>query len=223
MDYLRYFLFSILYLYVSNWFQIKIFIKHLSNPKKLIEVIHDKDISSLVKKKTGLNLKRILVFKSEKMFGMMPGVPIKPELILSSRILEGLNKDELEWVILHESAHCLFWHVPKSILIQIIVWIVGLLILKSTQSLFLAILLSMSLSLLTIRFMQLIEWEADRFAINNVDDPKGVITAQEKFRKVNGKLSFYQKGIFRKLLFWNILPSERINLAQQRIQKHNEE
>lgn len=219
MGYLKYFLFSILYFYISNWFQIKTFIKHLFHPKRSIEVIHDEYISSLIKRETGLSLKRILVFKSEKMFGMMPGIPIKPELILSSRILEDLNKDELEWVILHESAHCLFWHVPKTILIQLSVWVIGLLILKFLSNIVLIILLSTGLSLLVIRFMRVLEWQADKFAINKVSNPEGVISAQEKFKKVNSKLSFYQKGIFRQLLFWNILPVERVKLAEQRIQR----
>ncbi len=217
MGYLKYFLFSFLYFYISNWFQIKTFVKHLSHPMKSIEVIRDAYISSLIKRKTGLSLKKIIVFKSEKMFGMMPGIPIKPELILSSRIMKDLNKDELEWVILHESAHCLFWHVLKTSLIQIMIWVTGILILKFVSNVFLVVLISIVLSLLVIRLMRFLEWEADRFAINNVDNPKGVITAQEKFKEINGKLSFYQKGIFRQLLFWNILPVERVKLAEQRI------
>ncbi len=216
MQYIKYFFFSGLYFYICNWFQIGAFVKHLSQPKKLIKIIRDNQISSLVKNKTGLSLKRIIVFNSEKMFGMMPGIPLWPELILSSRMIKELNKDELEWVILHEVAHCVFWHVPKTFLIQVFVWAIGLWLTSLSQSLILVLLFSLTLSLLSIQVFRLLEWEADKFAINNVDNPQGVITAQEKFKKLNGKLSFYQKGIFRQLFYWNILPAQRIELAQKR-------
>ena len=63
-----------------------------------------------------------------------------------------------------------------------------------------------------------IEYMADKYSIERVDSPKGVITAQDKFRNAYNKNPFHsEKSIFRFLLHWNIYSSKRIDMAKQRM------
>mgnify|MGYP001569994343 CR=1 FL=1 len=63
-----------------------------------------------------------------------------------------------------------------------------------------------------------IEYVADRYSIYLVDNPKGVITAQDKFRNAYNMNPFHsEKSILRFLLHWNIYPSKRIDMARQRM------
>jgi hypothetical protein len=63
-----------------------------------------------------------------------------------------------------------------------------------------------------------IEYTADRFSIDRVDNPEGVISAQEKFRTANTKIPFHsENSIFRFFLYWNIYPSKRILMARKRL------
>ena len=110
---LMYIIFSLIFLFISNWFQITSF---LSVPfKRGIKTISLKDkwIHETVLKKTGLRLLDITIFHDKKMYGMMAGIPFWPKMILSEGLYKALNKDELEWVILHEAGHCVLV-VPDS-------------------------------------------------------------------------------------------------------------
>lgn len=222
---MEYLIFTFIYLLICNWFQIKAFVFAFLKPKERISIIKDKWISAVIKRKTGLSLKRIILFNSDKLFGMMPGIPWKPELILSRGLYKGLDKDELEWVILHEVGHCVLWHVVKGAFIQLFFLISGFFILNKLQlsvtALFVILLASLFISIICIQVIrQLIEYEADNFSITKVDNPKGVITAQEKFKKENKTNWFYsEQNIFRKLFYWNIYPSQRIKMAQLRLNK----
>lgn len=213
-------LFALIYLYITNWFQINTFVVSLLKPKARITVIKDEKISSVIRKKTGLTLKRIFIFESKKLFGMMPSIPLRPELILSRGLYEALNEDEMEWVLLHEAGHCVLWHSVKAAIIEIFFLSLGLFTILSIQlnSIY-AILLSIALSLLCIQVLRrFIEREADKFSIERVSNPKAVITAQEKFRNAKHKNTFNsENSIGRKLLHWNILPSERITMAKERL------
>jgi len=52
--------------------------------------------------------------------------------------------------------------------------------------------------------------------VNRVDNPRGVITAQDKFRKNYYKNPFNdEKSILRFLLYWNITYSQRIKMAKE--------
>lgn len=214
------FVYSGIFISITNWCQIYFFAKALKNPKKKISVISDRWITSTIRKKTGIVLKRIIIFENSQLFGMMPGIPLHPEMILSRGLYKKLNRDELEWVILHEGAHCKLWHVVQSGLLQAIIGIAGFGIISTYQlSLWAAGLLGIVFSLIAIQCMKHLEWEADKFSISHVNHPRGVITAQKKFvsHKKNAAWFYDEKSIFRTILFWNILPSQRIKMAQKRL------
>lgn len=218
---MNYFIFSVIYLYLCNWFRIKTFWGVLSKPRSGSSIVKDSYIFSVVRKKTGIKLKRIFIFETGEVFGMMPGLPIKPELILSRGLYEKLNRDELEWVILHEAAHCKFWHPLKLAITQISILVFGAWCVWFFKvNIVFSGILAFLLSLFCIRIARHFEYRAEKFAINNVDNPTGVITAQDVFGKSKGSESKWlwdEKSFVRKYLFSNILPSERIAMAKKRI------
>jgi Zn-dependent protease with chaperone function len=212
-------LFTVFFLYLCNQYQIRMFFDAYKNPKS-IQIIEDREITNYIKKKTLLVIDRITIFNSEKLFGMMPGTPFNPSLILSKGLYEKLNKGELKWVLLHEAAHCIKWHVVQAGIIQIVGLCIGISLLLSTPPSDFQLIFSLSLSfiigLICIRIIRhSTELEADKYAIAKIDDPKDVISAQEKFRKYNGEKAY--RSLRWRLWGWNISLEERIELAKQRI------
>lgn len=220
-------LFLVIFLTICNWFQIRHFLKLIVGPKIKTETLKDDWINSVVKKKTGLNLKEITLFKDQKMYGMMTGLGpwIMPRMILSEGLYKNLNKDELEWVILHEAGHCVLLHNLQSMIIELVFLSTGLyLILTNNINPFLIPFLSLVLSIISIQVIRrMTEYTADMYSISRVDNPQGVITAQDKFRKnYKGSIFSNEKSIVRFLFHWNIYPSQRIEMARKVIKLKNE-
>ena len=205
------FLFILVYLLLCNWFQLYSFLSIFIGPKYRTSSVDDKWIKAVVKKKTGLSLLDITLFNDQKVYGFMAGLPFWPKMILSKGLYTSFNKDELEWVILHEAGHCVLWHNLQAFIIQVGILFFGIYtVIRFNFSLFSTLGYAVFLCLVCIQILRWgIEYSADRYSINRVDNPKGVITAQDKFRNVS--------DIFRFFLYWNIYPSKRIEMAKQRI------
>lgn len=212
--------FAFFFLFLCNWFQLISFLSIVIGPKYRTSTVDDKWIKSVVKKKTGLSLLDITIFHDKKLYGMMAGLPFWPKMILSEGLYKSLNKDELEWVILHEAGHCVLWHNLEAFFIQIGVLSFGIYTATRFQlpSIF-YIPYSIFLSFVCIQIIRWgIEYIADRYSISRVDNPKGVITAQDKFRKAYKNSLFHaENSIGRFLLHWNITSSQRIVMAKKRL------
>lgn len=207
-------LFILIFFYLSNWFQIVTFLSLLIGPKMKTHTVDDTWIKSVTKKKSGLTLLDITIFEDKKPYGMMAGLPFWPKMILSEVLYESFNRDELEWVILHEAGHCVFWHNLQAFLLEMLMVSLGVYAIHLfSLSLMLSLLLAIFLSIVSIQIIRwTIEYSADQYSINRVDNPKGVITAQDKFRNAYG-----EKGVMRYLFHWNIPLQKRIEMANQRI------
>lgn len=214
--------FTLIYLFVVNWSQVITFSTLFIGSKIKTSSINDKWIKNIIKKKTGLTLLDITLFHDKKMYGMMAGLPFWPKMILSTELYKSFNKDELEWVILHEAGHCVLWHNLQFFLIEMTILFFGIYLIKiSNINLFFIPIHAILLSIVCIQIIRwTTEFAVDRYSINLVDNPKGVITAQDKFRK-NYSKNFMndEKIIFRFLFHWNITPSLRIKMAKKRIVK----
>jgi hypothetical protein len=224
---MSYIIFVVIFLFICNYFQILHFAKLIVGPKIKTEILKDDWINSVVKKKTGLNLKDITLFKDEKMYGMMTGLGpwIMPRMIISEGLYKNLNKDELEWVILHEAGHCVLLHNLQSMVIELVFLGIGLYLISTENiNLFLVPFLSLIFSIISIQIIRLMtEYTADMYSISRVDNPNGVVTAQDKFRKnYKGSIFSNEKSIVRLLFHWNIYPSQRIKMARKVIKLRNE-
>lgn len=209
--------FAVIFLVISNWFQLLSFSRLVIGPKIKTRSLDDKWIKSVVKKKTGLNLLDITLFEDKRMYGMMAGFPFWPKMILSEELYKKFNKDELEWVILHEAGHCVLWHNLEAFLIEMFILVLGIYLISTTKmNSFLIPFFALFASFICIQVIRwAIEYMADKYSIDRVDNPKGVISAQDKFRKNYYKNPFNdEKSIFRFLLHWNIYPSKRIEMAE---------
>ena len=187
-----YITFSLIFLFISNWFQIISFLSVPFRDGRRRSKLKDKWIYETVLKKTGLRLLDITIFHDKKMYGMMAGLPFWPKMILTDSLLKNFDKDEMEWVILHESGHCVLWHNLKTFLIEISFLILGIFIIYFYKLNLLGVTLSaIIVSLLCIQVIRwLIEYQADKFSIERVDNPEGVISAQEKIRNAKHKNIF---------------------------------
>ncbi len=215
-------IFIILFLAIANWSQIISFSSLFIGPKTKTSILKNELIKNIVKKKTGLTLLDITLFHDKKMYGMMAGLPFWPKMILSTGLYESLNKDELEWVILHEAGHCILWHNLQSFFIEMVTLALGIYLIQLNKiNLFFIPIHAILLSIVSIHLIRwATEYVADKYSINLVDNPKGVITAQDKFRKNYSKnIMNDEKSIFRFLFHWNIYPSQRIEMAKRRLTK----
>lgn len=211
-------LFSITFLIICNWFQFYRFLQLIVGEKVKTRSMDDKWIKSIVQKKTGLSLLDITIFEDRKMYGTMIGLPFWPKMILSEGLYKNLNKDELEWVILHEAGHCVLWHNLEAFLIEMSILFFGIYTISVTKiNIFLVPIFSLILGLVCIQIIRwVIEYAADKYSIERVDNPKGVITAQDKFKNNKYKNPLNdEKSILRFLLVWNISPSKRIEMANK--------
>lgn len=219
-------IFVIIFLVIVNWFQIITFSSLFFGPKIKTSTIKDKWIKNIIKKKSGLTLLDITLFYDKKMYGMMAGLSFWPKMILSTGLYKSFNKDELEWVVLHEAGHCVLWHNLQSFLIEMVTLAFGIYLINiSNINLFVIPIHALLLGIVCIHLIRwTTEYVADKYSINLVDNPIGVISAQEKFRK-NYSKNFMndEKSIFRFLFHWNIYPAQRIEMAKQRIVNLNKE
>jgi Zn-dependent protease with chaperone function len=211
---MNYVIFILLFLFLSNYTQILRFATEFKKNQKFGKKIKDHHLMDLVKKKTGLHLDYIAIFDSDKPFGLMPGLPKKPHMVLSKNMHETFNKNELEWVVLHEAGHCLLYHTVKIAIVEVLFVLLGIMVITYTRMFddFLGgIFLAISLSLLFVQIVRAFEWEADHFAATRMGDLEGMVTGTDKLIKA------YQKDflieIRRQFLGWNILPEDRIFIA----------
>jgi Zn-dependent protease with chaperone function len=202
-------IFIIFFLVIVNWFQIISFFSLFVGPKIKTSTIKDEWIKNVVKKKTGLNLFDLTLFHDKKIYGMMAGLSFWPKMILSTGLYESLNKDELEWVILHEAGHCILWHNLQSFFIEMIMLVIGIYLININKiNLFFIPIHAILLSIVSIHLIRwTTEYVADKYSINLVDNPRGVITAQNKFKK----------SFLRFLFHWNISSTLRIKMAKRRL------
>ncbi len=208
-------LFICLYLLLCNWFQLKSFALAFSK-KQGVSTISDAWISKTLLSKTGIKLDKITIFESQKLFGMMPSsLPFSPKIILSRSMYESFSKSELEWVILHEAGHYILSHGIKLGAAQLLSIIIGVSILSMYPSNVVSLILALVLTILYIRVTKFTEFEADSYSISRVDDPRGVISAQEKLIRTN---RINQDSFFARYLKGQTLPRERMTLAEIRIQ-----
>lgn len=113
------------FILICDYAQIRYFLLQLLSPSVKKYELSDKDILALIKDKAGLSLEKITIIESDKMFGGMSGTPNMPKMYLSSELKRQLTIGELEYVLLHESAHHKYYHPIITLLAQFILMIIG--------------------------------------------------------------------------------------------------
>lgn len=208
-------LFIIIFLSIANWGTIYYFLYNFLKPGQKLIDIKDKELINTAKKKTGLNI-IIKIMEIDKMIGFMISSPPFPAvMVFSKKLFDNFNKDEKEWVILHESAHYFMWHSLKFAVTQFTLLFIGLLIIQVfNQSLnyFFPSVVGLILGLIYIRCAVFFEYEADNYAATHMDNPKGMITSNIKMRAVNKGI--LNNPFFKKLFIIAVPYEERIKMAE---------
>lgn len=214
----NYFLFTIIFLGIANWGTVVYFLFHLIKPKQKLIDIKDKELINTAKKKTGLNI-IIKIMDIDKMIGFMISSPPFPAvMVFSKKLFDAFNQDEKEWVILHESAHYFMWHSLKFAISQFILLIVGIFIINNfigNDSVLSISLIGLSIGILYIQIAKIFEYQADTFAVENMDNPQGLITGNIKMRKANKGI--LNNSLFKKLFIIAVPYEKRIKIAEKQL------
>lgn len=113
----------------------------------------------------------------------MIGFPKYPYMILSEELVKRFNKDEIEYVLLHETGHYILAHSAKLAVLYLSFIAMGVALLSNTQSLFVWGAIGFIIGLIMIQMSWICEYEADAYVLHHISNPKGMITATEKFAK----------------------------------------
>ena len=178
--------FTLLYLYVANRHVARPFWNIIRGKKLKTEKVKDKRILDSIKIKTGVHLDYFLLFDDPFTLGMMAGIPGKPQMFLSQRTYTGdySQKDEQEWVLMHETGHYVLGHSVKEGIYELIFLVIGIAILLIFHNfifqLITSIILAVLLGLLTIKIGKYHEYEAEDYALKKVTNPQGMIEAGKR-------------------------------------------
>lgn len=204
---IRFIVFTFSFLFIVNRSILYAFIEGLlhrkiqNNPPKDIT---EKSILNFIYKKTGLKLSKILLFDTDKLWGMMAGFPPKPYMVVSTDAIKRLDKNEMEWLYLHEAGHFVLWHNTQMVLLQLLFIIIGSVVLMIIHfNNFLldwnsSILLSIVFSIIYFQIARYFEYQASAFALQRISNPYGIVTLAKK-AKIRWFGNRKEKSIYHQL------------------------
>lgn len=196
-------LFILTFFLIVNRYWIRSFIEGFTSGRANSKDIKDEKTLKLIKDKTGLKLSKIKLLDTNKTWAMMVGLPTMPYMVISKDAYENFTKDELEWVLLHEAGHYVFWHNVKMIFLHLVFIIAGFLILMELNTYFNPLILALPLGVLSaVIYTQIarrFEYEANDFALSKMDNPTGVENMYEKAKNRWRKKGIEEDGLFQRL------------------------
>lgn len=212
---MRYLLFIIVFLYLPLRTQVELFFSSLSRKHSPVKIIIDKDITSLLVKKTKIKVSHIKILQSKLLFGMMVGIPGFPQLVISNKLYETFSKSELEYVVLHEAGHYELWHSIKELFVISALGFIGVFTIFNFQlNEIISLLLGLLFGIITIQFAKKSEIEADMYALSKMDNRKAMISATNKFIKAYASTAPKNKIV--EWMFYRGNPYEnRIKMAKK--------
>lgn len=226
IDFIKYLIFLLVLGYTTMWLQINLLLSSLNQGKLPVTIAKDNKIRDLVLDKTGVYILATKISETPKLFGMMIGIPTKPQLILSRGLYDSFSPDEIEYVVLHEIGHYKLWHGVKELIAGIVLFAIGIVLLKPIDlfpfTLLLAVTLGVFFGILMIRLGRVHEYQADNYSLNRITNPKGMIQATNKFRNYHGPKYTENNNKIAQFLFYRGNPCDnRIAMAHKEIDCRN--
>lgn len=223
-DFFKYFLFTFIFIYTFSWLPINLFLSSLGQKKSLVTIIEDKQIQQLIQDKAGMDVKTIRISESDHPFGMMIGIPMQPQLVLSRGLYETFTPEEMEYVVLHEAGHYKLWHGVIEFIAGIILFTMGILVLRKINlpklSIPTALVLGLVFGILMVRIGHFHELQADNYTVKKMTNPEGMIQATNKFQNYHRKRYTQSDNKLIQFLFYRGNPYEnRIKMAQEEIKE----
>src|SRR3989338_10777911 len=125
MHLIKFIIFGLVLVYTALWSQVNLFLSSLGQKKSFVTVVQNDDLRKLIRNKTGIDIESIKILESDKPFGMMVGIPTKPQLILSRKLYDTFTPGEMEYVVMHEAGHYKLWHTVTELAAGITLFVVG--------------------------------------------------------------------------------------------------
>lgn len=222
---MKYLLLLIVSFMTWQWMSLYLQMTSIGKGKKPLTLVKDKKLIDLLFRKTGLHLANIRVSASPKLWGMMIGLPKYPYMILSEALYKKFNKDELEYVILHEIGHYLLAHSAKLAVLFISFLAMSFVLLGDISNPSVWAFAGIVVGLIQIQMSRLCEYEADAFALKHITNPKGMITATHQFESAykNFDVIRHDEDIFvGRLIYMGIPYNQRVRTAEKEIQRRRE-
>lgn len=215
-------LFSLTLVFTTLWMQITLILGSLGQSKNPLFSVNNNSLQTLIANKTGVWIDSFKLAESDHPYGMMVGIPSKPQLILSKGLYNSFNSDELQYVTLHEAGHYVLNHTLKELIFGTILFFVGAFILrriaKTRWSFMLALLIGVLFGILAIQQGRYHELQADDYALSKMDNPMGMITATTKFEQYFEQTHDRPKQALIQQLFYRGNPYEnRIKMAEEKL------
>lgn len=212
---LEYFLFFIIFGYITNWVRLySNFLSILKSFKKTKIILEDQNLIDKYKKKTGLDL-NIYVLDTNKISGaMITSKPFKPRMLVSKGAFKYLDDDERDWLILHEAGHYIYYHVLLDLLLWLYFLSLGLFFIYHFQlTLVSTIFCGIILSIIFYQLERLFEYHADEYALSKVDDREAMAHANQIMKR-RTKTFIYKNPILTILLTPHLTYDYRIKMAK---------
>lgn len=206
-------IFFLIFGYLTNWKRLRLLPKAILNLQNNLKEFNNKRIIKELSKKLDLTF-TIKVQKSTFINGYMPGIPIKPVMVITQAAVDNLSLKELEFLILHEAGHCQNWHTLKDTIKWVALLTLGIILLQlGSFSLVMSIMWAILLAILWIQIERIHEIEADKFALEKGADPKAMISFFEKV-KVQYKSPFTNNKLLALLFSSHPHIEKRIKMAK---------
>lgn len=179
---------------VSQWQLIPLLVPSLSSDQGVTTKIDDEFIRGVARDKVGVELDSITLVNSERPFAFVTVAAPGAKVFISRVMYEGFEREEMEYVVLHELGHLQLQHQWKEV-----TWAVGLmmalygLVLKLAPrgKRLIGVMIAGAVGgLLLIQIGRGHEYEADRYAVERLDNTSGAYGATiklQRFYDANGK------------------------------------
>ncbi len=220
MEWFKYLFFGVILVGISMWVQINLFFGSLGREKSPITIVENLQIQQLIKDKTGVDVGSIKISESDRPFGMMIGIPGKPQLFLSRGLYDRFTPDEMEYVLLHETGHYVLRHTVSELFLGLGLLVAGVMMLRKVKKPIPALLVAGFLGLLfgiaMIRLGAFHELRADNYSVTRMTNPEGMINATNKFRGYYGKSLTQTENKVIQWMFYRGNPYDnRIKMAEE--------
>jgi len=227
MRFVKHILFGLILIYTSMWGQINLLVGSMGHDKALVTVVENAKLTDLIWQKTNVEIKTIKIAESDRPYGMMVGIPGRPQLLLSRGLYDNFAPDEVEYVVLHKAGHYALAHSVKELLLGLLLLVVGIWALKRTRKpargIVGAITLGLIFGVAMIRLGAFNELQADNYAVTRMTNPEGMIAATEKFRGHYGKSLTQNDNKLIQWMFYRGNPYDnRIKIAEEEMEKRGE-
>lgn len=207
-----------------QWMSLYLQATSIKKGRRAIEIIKDKTLLDLIFKKTGLQLTSIRISSSSKLWGMMIGLPKYPYMILSRAVYENFNKDEVEYVVLHETGHYVLAHSAKLAVLYVSLLSIGFVIISSSNIFFIWMSVAFVIGMIMIQISRIFEYEADNFTVSHITNPQGMITATRKFENAYKNFDLIRHDedtLLGRLIYMGIPYNQRVRNAESEIAKRS--